>query len=431
LGTQIARSAHWSPDGRWIVYADLNSVFVSRGDGADIRKIWDAPGETNLPYFSPDSRRISVTVTERNNPARIWELNVDGSSAQRIDLDWAEGRGMSAGQWTPDGKHFVFESPREYRGPRDVYELIRPPWFEFWRKPYAVRLTAGDINLVTTTPSQDGAGLFIIGQVAQGAMQSFDPAQQRFEPFLGGFAASTFVISPDKKWMVYVDYPLNHLWRSKLDGSEQLQLTNSYSTMPRWSPDSKRIVFSDWRQLYVISADGSTPAEELIPNPNREVWPAWWPDGNSITFNDYPVPGQFVGIKIFDFATRQVSVMPESEGFIMPTWSPDGKYMVATASNPTRTMLYSRESKTWNELGEHLSAIWVWANDSKSLYGNQLRPERGLEPGLYRFSMTDKVLNRIGPITGDVTGFPSLTLDDRLVMMSDTSVFQIYFLKWN
>ena len=221
LGSQRARSAHWSPDGRWIVYAEVNSVSVSRGDGAEIQKIWDAPGATDLPYFSPDSRRISVTVSEEGNPTRIWELNVDGSSAQRIDLDWPEGAPMSAGQWTPDGKHFVFESQPEINGPKkDVYELIRPPWFEFWRRPYAVRLTAGDINVLTATPSHDSAGLFIVGQVAQGAMKSYDPAQERFVPFLGGFPASTFVISPDKKWMVYVDYPLHHLWRSKLDGRE-------------------------------------------------------------------------------------------------------------------------------------------------------------------------------------------------------------------
>jgi len=47
------------------------------------------------------------------------------------------------------------------------------------------------------------------------------------------------------------------------------------------------------------------------------------------------------------------------------------------------------------------------------------------------------VLNRIGPLTGIDTSrtspdaFPSITLDDRVVMMRDTSVFQIYFLKWN
>jgi Tol biopolymer transport system component len=435
LGNQLARSAHWSPDGRLIVYAEVNSVYVSRGDGADIRKIWDAPGETDLPYFSPDSRRISVTVSERGNPSRLWELNVDGSSAHRIDLDWPEGAAMSAGHWTSDGKHFVFESQPEKNGPKkDVYELIRPPWFEFWRKPYAVRLTAGDINVLSATPSQDSTGLFIVGQVAQGAMQFYDPAQQRFVPFLGGFPASTFVISPDKKWMVYVDYPLHHLWRSKLDGSEKLQLTNFYSTMPRWSPDSRSIVFSDWQQLYLISADGGA-AEKLIPNPNSEVWPAWWPDGKSIAFNDYPRPGQFVGIKILDLATRKVSVMPGSEGYIMPTWSPDGKHMVASGSGG-RLVLYSAGSQTWSELGA-LPGNWLWLSDSKSLYIDVLRRDRSLEPGLYRVSIADKVPNRIGPLTGIDTSrtspdaFPSITADDRLVMMSDTSVFQIYFLKWN
>jgi serine/threonine protein kinase/Tol biopolymer transport system component len=436
LGAQIARSAHWSPDFRWIVYAEGNSVFVSREDGSDIRRIWDAPGGTDLPYFSPDSRRITVTVYERNLPARLWELNADGSSPHRLALDWPQETDMYDGRWTPDGKHFVFESPREYRGPNDVYELIRPRWFEFWRKPYAVRLTAGDIDVVSATPSHDSAGLFIIGQVAQGALQSFDPAQKRFEPFLGGFAASEFVISPDKKWMVYMDYPLHHLWRSKLDGSEKRQLTTSYAATPRWSPDSTRIVFSDWRQLYVISVEGDA-AEPLIPNPNNEVWPAWSPDGKSIAFNDYPVPGQFVGIKIFDFATKKVSVMPDSKGFIMPTWSPDGKHMAAAASDPSRLVLYSAESQTWNELETRLTGNWVWSNDSHSIYLVQRRPERGLDLGLYRYSITEKKLTRLGELTGtDITrtslsSFPSLTVDDRIVMMNDTSVFQIYFLKWN
>ena len=77
-------------------------------------------------------------------------------------------------------------------------------------------------------------------------MHVYDQQQKRFTPFLDGFAASVFTISPDRKWMVYADYPRHYLWRSKLDGSEKLQLTDSYAWVPQWSADSKRIVFSDW-----------------------------------------------------------------------------------------------------------------------------------------------------------------------------------------
>src|SRR5215472_15738926 len=75
-------------------------------------------------------------------------------------------------------------------------------------------------------------------------MHVYDQQQKRFTPFLDGFAASVFTISPDRKWMVYADYPRHYLWRSKLDGSEKLQLTDSYAWVPQWSADSKRIVFS-------------------------------------------------------------------------------------------------------------------------------------------------------------------------------------------
>ena len=42
LGNLMARGASWSPDGRSLVYADLNSVFVSDANGANSREIWNA-----------------------------------------------------------------------------------------------------------------------------------------------------------------------------------------------------------------------------------------------------------------------------------------------------------------------------------------------------------------------------------------------------
>ncbi len=40
----------------------------------------------------------------------------------------------------------------------------------------------------------------------------------------------------------------SHLWRSKLDESERLQLTYPpmYAVLPRWSPDGKKIIFFEF-----------------------------------------------------------------------------------------------------------------------------------------------------------------------------------------
>src|ERR1700728_397549 len=366
LGHQTARDADWSADGRMMVYAELNSVYVGDGDGANVRKVWDAPGEVDAACFSPDSRLIAASVAEGTKGTKIWELKSDGRSPHRLDLDWAKDPDQSHGQRTPEGKHFIFLS--SVGGQTNIYEVIRPPWFESWKKPSAVRLTEGQTNVLAATPSRDSAGLFVVGEIAQGEMQAWDPAQRRFVPFLGGLPATEFVISPDKKWMVYVDYPQHHLWRSRLDGSEKFQLTDSYSIMPRWSPDSKKIAYSDWNQIYVISADGGNP-EKLIPNPNQDVLPNWSPDGKSIVFNDYPLPGQFIGIKVLDLGTRKISIMPGSEGIISPSWTPDGKYMVAWGYNPMRVVLYSAQTVTWKVLraSDRPSGDWVWSNDSQAL----------------------------------------------------------------
>lgn len=437
LGNQIAQDAHWSPDGHSIVYASLNSIYVSDSEGENLRKIWDAPSYTVAPYFSPDSRRIRVTVNgaKQDSSPNIWELNVDGSNPHRLALDWPEDADQTHGQWTRDGKHFIFMSHRE--GVNNIYELIQPPWFEFWKKATAIRLTAGQIDVLDATPGRDNDGLFMIGKIAQGAMQMFDEKLKRFVPFLDGLAAADFVISPDKKWMAYKDFPQRRLWRSRLDGSEKLQLTDSFAWMPEWSPDSKWIAFSDFKEIYRVSIDGGTP-EKLTAEGKTELAPDWWPDGKSIAFNDYPLPGQGLGIKVLDLATRKVSIMPGAENFYVPSWSPDGKYMVAIAQNPSRMVLYTAASGTWKDLKIFKAPwpYWVWANDSKSVYFAVKSTGGDGESGMYRLTIEDGKWDQVAKFDGLTVnldgseGFPSMTADGRVAMMRDTSVVQIYWAKW-
>ena len=205
-----------------------------------------------------------------------------------------------------------------------------------------------------------------MGRLSQGAMQVFDPQQKRFVPFLGGLAASEFVISPDKQWMAYTDFPRHFLWRSRLDGSEKLQLTSSYAAWPRWSPDGKSIAYMDWQSIYLVSSEGGTPEKLIGGGEASTVAPEWTPDGKAITFNDYPGVGtKLKGVQVLDLATRRVSILPGSEGFYVGSWSPDGQYLVAVAQNPLRMMLYNVQEPFLDRTEEIRRALGILGLDSR------------------------------------------------------------------
>ena len=185
-------------------------------------------------------------------------------------------------------------------------------------------------------------------------------------------------------------------------------------------------------------AAGSAEMKQ-IPNPKDEVAPSWSPDGKTIAFNDYPYPGHLPGIKVLDLATRQISIMPGSEGFYVPRWSPDGKYMIAVGQNPSRIVLYSVQSRTWRSL-KNFDTPWgwyTWLRNSESVYVSMPTPSPGIQTGYYQLGIPDgswKLLTKLDGLNLGFSAeeiFDSLTADERPARMTDTSVVQIYRAKWN
>jgi len=432
LSDHLAKAARWSPDGRSVVFSDVRTLYRIGADGENLTRIWVAPAEVHDLAFSPDGRQLSVTVGTAPDISRLWRLSADGQNAQPLRFDWPADADQYAGQWTPDGRHFLFSSKREGRD--NVYELVAPRWFEFWKKPAPVRLTGNQIPILDSTPSRDSRGLFVLSQMDQGAMRVYDPALKKLAPFLEDLSMLGFVISPDRQWMVYTEYPSRNLWKSKLDGSEKFQLTNSYAIMEQWSPDGKWLVYSDWKHLFLVSSDGGAP-QTLTPDGDTPIAPTWSSDGKTIAFSYFPVPDKLPRIWVVDLATRQISAMPMGEGYYYPSRSPDGKYLVAMAENPARMAVYSTAAKTWKDLRLFPDpwGFWSWAPDSKSLY-MALFLGKAID-GVYRMTIPQGGWEKLSGVEGinpgnSVESFVSITREGQPAVMNRTGAAQVYLLHW-
>jgi serine/threonine protein kinase len=437
LGSYSAQDMRWAPDGQSILLADKGAIYSMKEDGRNQRKLWERSGIVDSLGFSPDGREITWALIDPKGNSRQWRMKADGTEPRLILPDWPSTSDQWFGQWTRDGKHYVFLSDRlagvnSFAGQGNVYELIEPRWFEFWKKPSAAILTTNQLDIQALAPGADGDSIFVLGQADQGAMQVLDSATGKYVPFLDGLAAAGFVISPDRQWMAYSDFPAGNLWKSRLDGSEAVQLTTVQAFMQDWSPDGKSLACSDGHHLYRISKDGG-PLEQIIPGGDNELMPSWLPDGKSIAFTYWDgVTHPRKGIPIVDLATRKVSTMPGSDQSYGPFWSPDGKYMVAAADNPSRLVLYSTKTKVWTDLRTFDTPIgsWTWTSDSRALYFRMLE---GLT-GIYRLTVPDGIWTKISGLEGlnlrTIDSAPSLTIDGRPALMSHTGVTQIYSLHW-
>src|SRR4030095_11372875 len=258
LGNLIGHVPAWSPDGERVAYATDNGsgspqdLYIARKDGNDKQKLASFHGIVDAIRWSPAGTFLRIKVS---GCGELWEVGADGTNLHRVQLLPAESRSTCDIVWTPDGKYSVLTvgtvstTGRMFRiGGSDVSDLwaVREAasrFFGITAKP--VQLTTGTMSLWGATPSRDGKQIFAFGGQSRGELVRYDLKSGRLEPFLSGISADHLDFSRDGKWVTYVSFPEADLWRSKVDGSERLQLTRSLMVAtPRWSPDGTHITFA-------------------------------------------------------------------------------------------------------------------------------------------------------------------------------------------
>jgi eukaryotic-like serine/threonine-protein kinase len=434
LGDIAAETAALSPDEKMIAYTNLGDLSVAKADGTDSRKLLTVHGDIINIAWSPDSSRLRFDSSETVGTVGQqveWEVSADGNNLHRLLEGWHNPPDECCGKWTADGNYFVFQSQGQI--------WVLPHKTLLHSHPQPIALTSSPMTLSSPLPSKDGRKLFLIGRTYRGELMRYDAASAQFQPFLGGISAEFVDFSRDGQWVTYVSYREGTLWRSRIDGSERLQLTYPpmYPVLPRWSPDGKTILFFEFARtseqparMYEISPDGGSPRLVLPDDHTQQLDPNWSPDGKKIIYaNESNDPSS--AIHILDRATNKISNVPGSDGFFSPRWSPDGHYISAFSGDSKKIFLFDVQAQKWTELTTGSLGWLNWSHDGKFIY---LLDSRGRNV-VIRIRIADKKIEQVADMkdlatTGRYGTALALMPDDSPLLLRDTGAQDVYSVDW-
>ncbi len=418
----------FSPNGESIVYStNQGEVFVVRKDGTEPRKLAAAGPFPASFQWSPNGRVIRF-----NRGGLLWEIASDGSGLHPLLPEWHEPGVQCCGSWTPDGQFYVFNLQSGSTGSQ-IWALDERRGL-FRRPPsLPVRLTTGPIIWGGPRSSRDGKKIFADGRTPRGELSRIDPKTGGLQPFLGGISAEFVSYSSDGKSVAYVSFPEGVLWKADRDGSNRVQLSQPpvIAVNPRWSPDSKQILFTDHRkETLEISAEGGNARRLLPEEAAHNGDPYWSPDGTRVVYSWEKLPTRELKLCILDVSSGRIETVPGSTGFFSPRWSSDGRYIAGLDRNASNLQVFDLKTQRWTALTANGNVQFPsFSRDSRFIYFLHT----GRDQGVFRIPVTGGKPEQVADLgawhlTGLVGFSMSLDPTDAPLVLRDVGSDDIYAL---
>jgi len=366
----LAHDATWMPDGKGILYAAANNLYLTNSTDGQPQIYATLPGRAFWLRWNPAGKLLRFTIVDPiAHTKSLWELTPADRKPRQILKGFTDPSMESCGVWTADGKWFVFQSSRG--GNTDLWKLAGD------ETSNPVRLTDGPLQFQSPLAARQGHTIYFIGVDSRSQLERLN-ADGTLVPERGFLASALRVeFSRDRRWAAWTDN-VGHLWRSAADGTERLQLTPDKLDvfLARWSPDGSKLAFmarspgKAW-QLYLVDADGGE-IQPLLRESRNAADPSWSPDGRSLVFGRVNDPlGKETAertLQVLHLDTGAVDEVPESVGLFSPRWSPDGRYIAALTLDQRQVRLFTVATRQWTTLPLHSGADPVWSPDSRYLY---------------------------------------------------------------
>jgi Tol biopolymer transport system component len=436
----LGHDATWMPDGNTIVYASGSNILLTHSYEEEPRVLASLPGRAFWLRCAPDGSRVRFTVRDSATRATsLWELTFAGNELRRLLPGWSSQEVECCGNWTPDGKHFVFQANDP--GGSNIWILPEKKWGAS-RSPSPIQLTAGPLSFLGPVPGRQGSRIYFAGAHKRSQLHRYDANARQFTPYLRNIStAGRTEFSRDGARVAWMSTSDGSLWQSRADGSQRLQLTSPPMRvfMMRWSPDSRSIAFmgkepdKTWK-IYTISAEGGKP-QVVSAEPRSQADPDWSPDGKAIVFgrsSEYMAEDSTPkSIQIVDWETRQVSIVAGSEGLFSPRWSPDGRRLAAMSLDQCKLMVFDRESNRWSEIASGKFNNPIWSRDSKHLYVQSFTEEGN---PIFRMRVDGSGMEKIADFRnlqpGATVSYWGMGPEDAPIVSFHLQTADIYSLDW-
>ncbi len=437
--------AAWSPDGRTIVCTDESkqSLNLVDADGGNARKLVSLPGIPFKPRWSPDGKLIRTSVLDpKGGGISLWQLDASGRNVTRMLSGWSASSRAWIGRWTRDGRYFLFTGLQG--GTRNIWALREKRDLLRRNGTQPVQLTDGPINFYLPAASDDGKTIYAVGDQPHGQLMRYNARSGQFEPYASGLSAADVAFSRDGKWMAYVTYPEGALMRSRLDGSERLQLTFApmRAFSPQWSPDGSQIAFAAAvrpdgadRKIYLVSANGNSPRLGVPGAGGQQANASWSPDGQSLLFASSDESGSQWTLHVLNIKTEKETILPGTLGIGFGSLSPDGRYIAGLSASTGNLILYDMAAGTTRQLAE-LAEYPSWSPDGKYVYYSTLGSMPVLGPekaAIYRVKVADGSIEHAAPtpnfpLTGNWGVWTGLAPDGSILVLRELGTSDIYAL---